>query len=207
MIVVLDHGLGNIGSVVNMVKRVGGQVVASADPGVIATADRLILPGVGRFDVGMGQLERLGLLDVLHTAVLVRKIPILGICLGMQLFTERSEEGERPGLGWIAGETVRFDGIRLGGLRVPHMGWNEVVPRRSTPLFVQLGGETRFYFLHSYHVTCRDDSDVLATARYGYDFVSALQRGNIVGVQFHPEKSHRFGMEIMKVFVQGDCFV
>lgn len=202
MIVVVDYGMGNLGSIVNMLKKVGSQAVVSSDPAVIERADKLILPGVGAFDHGRRNLEERGLDRVLDARVRGAGVPILGICLGMQLFTERSEEGSLPGLAWIEGETIRLrtDPSSVE-MRVPHMGWNTVEPCRAHPLFAGLEGEVRFYFLHSYHVACRDDRWVVAKTHYGRDFVSAIAKANILGTQFHPEKSHRFGMQLVKNFV------
>jgi glutamine amidotransferase len=203
MIVVIDYGMGNVGSILNMLKRIGAKALLSSKLDDVAEAEKLILPGVGAFDHGMKNLEALGLIPVLDQRVRRQATPILGICLGMQLFTLRSEEGVRDGLGWFEGETVRFkmEG-RTEQLRVPHMGWNTAQTVTPSPLFEHSSADSRFYFVHSYHVTCHDPSDVLATTRYGYEFVSAVQKGRMVGVQFHPEKSHKFGMQILKNFVE-----
>lgn len=203
MILVVDYGMGNVGSILNMLKKIGAQVITSAEPEVIRRADKLILPGVGAFDSGMKRLEELGLIDVLHHQVLDRGVPVLGVCLGMQLLTRRSEEGVRPGLGWIPGETIRF---RMGddhaGLKIPHMGWNTISVRRVGAIFAGLERGSRFYFVHSYHVVCDDPEDILTTTFYGYDFVSSAQRRNVLGTQFHPEKSHKFGMKLLRNFVE-----
>ena len=201
MIVIVDYGIGNLGSVLNMLKKVGADAVISSDPVEIEKADKLILPGVGAFDAGMKQLHDSQLIGVLSEKALARRTPTLGICLGMQLLMGNSEEGELPGLGWIEGSNVRF---RMeddnGHLKVPHMGWNTVLPKRHDSLFKDLDHEARFYFVHSYRVVCKNDSDVLATTHHGEDFVSALQNGNIMGTQFHPEKSHKFGMKLLSNF-------
>jgi glutamine amidotransferase len=147
----------------------------------------------------------LGLIPVLNRRAVEDRVPILGICLGMHLMARKSEEGILPGLGWVPGDVKKFrfeDKTR--SLKVPHMGWNEVMPRRDDPLFVGFDEETRFYFVHSYHLVCDTNDDELATAWYGYDFSSAVRRENIVGVQFHPEKSHRFGMRLLQNFANGD---
>ncbi|MBI4861543.1 MAG: imidazole glycerol phosphate synthase subunit HisH [Candidatus Riflebacteria bacterium] len=203
MIVVVDCGIGNCGSVVNMIRRVGGQVVATADPAVVRSASRLVLPGVGSFDRGMTLLDEVGLLPVLNDRVVGAGVPILGICLGLQLMSRRSDEGARSGLGWLGADTVRFHPPAEEPVRIPHMGWNEVVPARETRLFKPVDGELRYYFAHSYHLVCDRRDDVLATSVHGYEFAAAVQRGNVCGVQFHPEKSHVFGMELMKSFVTG----
>jgi glutamine amidotransferase len=204
MIVIIDYGMGNLGSIQNMLKKIGAQAVISSDIQAVERADKLILPGVGAFDTGMKQLEELGLIDVLNDKVLNRKTPTLGVCLGMQLLMQGSEEGVRPGLGWIDGETIRFRfDPKQTNLKIPHMGWNTVTIIRDGTLFKGLNQEeARFYFVHSYHVVCNREEDILARSFYGYDFASAVQRGNIMGTQFHPEKSHKFGMKIYENFVE-----
>ncbi len=201
MIVVIDCGLGNVGSITNMLKHIGLEAKASADPVDLAAADRLILPGVGAFDTGMERLAQTGILPLLERRVRVERTPLLGICLGMQLLTRSSQEGVRPGLGWVPADTVRFaPPASAARLRLPHMGWNDVRPARPTDLFMPIEDEIRFYFVHSFHAVCDREADVLATAHYGYDFTAAFQHGNIVGVQFHPEKSHRHGQHLLKAF-------
>jgi glutamine amidotransferase len=204
MITIIDYGMGNLGSIANMLKKIGAEAVISSDLSVIGRADKLILPGVGAFDSGMKKLHERGLPEILSEKVIAEKTPILGICLGMQLMTKRSEEGSLPGLGWIDAETIRF---RFGvegneDLRVPHMGWNTVHPAGEGELFRGMTDELRFYFVHSFHLVCNDENDIAARTHYGYNFVSAVRRGNIMGVQFHPEKSHKFGMRLLKNFVE-----
>ena len=201
MLVVVDYGMGNVGSVLNMFRRIGAEPVLSADPATIASASKLVLSGVGAFDTGMRHLRSAGLIDPLNEAVLGRQVPVIGLCLGMHLLTEGSEEGELPGLGWIPGKTVRF---RFGGdtpLKVPHMGWNEITVQHDAPIVHDLLPASRFYFVHSYHVTCEVESDVAATTDYGYAFPSIVQHDTIMGTQFHPEKSHKFGMRLLDRFV------
>ncbi len=203
MIVVIDYGMGNVGSVVNMLRKVGADAEATGDVNAVARASKLVLPGVGAFDAAMTRLRERELVPVLNRRVLEEGVPILGICLGMQVMTESSEEGSEAGLGWIAGGTQRFrfdDPAQR--LRVPHMGWNVVRPAQPTPLFDGMYEEPRFYFVHSYHVTCRNEEDVMLTTEYGYRFVSGISRGNIFGVQFHPEKSHKFGMHLVRRFAE-----
>ncbi len=203
MIAVIDYDMGNVGSIQNMLKRIGEDSVVTSGEADLREASGLILPGVGAFDTGMEHLEHTGLLPVLHELVLVKEIPVLGICLGMQLLSERSEEGQRPGLGWIRGQAVRFR-FDPGetGLKIPHMGWNTLRPIRTDTLFGDMLEETAYYFVHSYHVECANEGDVLGLTHHGYDFVSAVQSSNILGTQFHPEKSHRYGMRLLQKFVE-----
>lgn len=205
MIVVVDYGMGNLGSILNMLKKVGAtDVKSSSDPADIERADKLILPGVGAFDTGMQKLRETGLIGLLNEKVVRAKTPTLGVCLGMQLISKISEEGELPGLGWVDAETIRF---RFKGqtsrLKIPHMGWNTADIRREGTLFKDMFPEPRFYFVHSYHVVSHQPADVLATTEYGYEFVSALQHENIMAAQFHPEKSHKFGMRLYKNFIEA----
>jgi glutamine amidotransferase len=197
MIAVVDYRLGNLGSIANMFGRIGARAVVTGDPAEIARATKIVLPGVGAFDNGMSNLSELGLVDVLNHKVLDAGVPTLGICLGAQLMTRGSEEGSHAGLGWIEAVTVRFR--PEAGRKVPHMGWCNVRFAKASPLFDSTD-TPRFYFVHSYHFDCRRPQDVLATATYGYEFPAAFSRGNIVGMQFHPEKSHRFGLDVLKRF-------
>jgi glutamine amidotransferase len=201
VIVIVDHGMGNLGSVHNMLRKIGADGVRTADPATIRQADKVILAGIGAFDGAVGRLAELGLIDVLNEMVLERRVPTLGVCLGMQLMARSSEEGSQAGLGWLDAEVRRFSFPPGRGLPVPHMGWEVVHPTRSSPLFAGDGEERRFYFSHAYHLVCHDPGDVAATATYGYEFAAAVQRGNILGTQFHPEKSHVFGAELYRRFV------
>lgn len=200
-IVIVDYGMGNLGSIFNMFKKVGVKSLVSGAIADIETADQLVLPGVGAFDNGMRNLEERLLIPVLNRKVIEEKTPILGICLGMQLLSQESEEGTLPGLGWIDAQTrrFRFEGDQ-SDLKIPHMGWNIAHGRADSALFGGLSESPRFYFVHSYHVVCRDEADVLATTNYGGTFTSAVARGNVMGVQFHPEKSHRYGMALFQNF-------
>jgi glutamine amidotransferase len=192
--------MGNLGSILNMLSRIGVHAVSSSRPEVIEAADKLILPGVGAFDTAIANIENGGLREPLNKKVLRDGVPVLGICLGMQLFTRRSEEGKLPGLGWIKGDTVKF--LPRPNIRLPHMGWNSLeVNKHEHPLYCNMYEEPRFYFVHSYHVVCDDVDDVLATSEYGYRFAASCGRGNIQAVQFHPEKSHKFGIRILTNFV------
>ncbi|MCW5632659.1 MAG: imidazole glycerol phosphate synthase subunit HisH [Rubrivivax sp.] len=199
MIAIIDYKVGNLGSIRNMFKKIGIDSAITDDAATIAAAPRLVLPGVGAFDRGMEALHDSGLIPLLERRVLAERVPILGICLGMQLMARRSEEGARPGLGWIDAEVVRFRPADAA-LKVPHMGWNRIVPTRECALMRNLPEQPRFYFVHSYHVRCRDDDDVIATTPYGETFHSAFHRANVWGVQFHPEKSHKFGMGLLRNF-------
>jgi len=197
-IVIIDYGLGNLMSLLYKFKKIGINATVSSNEKEIENAEKLILPGVGHFAKGIENLKKYNLIPVLNRKVFEEKTPILGICLGMQLLTQRSEEGHVEGLGWVDAETKRFS---LNGLKIPHMGWNTVEIKRENVLFKDIENP-RFYFVHSYHVCCKDENDILATTNYGYDFASALNRENIYGVQFHPEKSHKSGIKLLKNFVE-----
>lgn len=199
MIAVVDYGVANIGSMLNMLRKVGATAVAASTAEAVHGADKIILPGVGAFDNGMAALHGLGLVDALRERALHARVPFLGVCLGMQLLGDSSEEGSAAGLGLIAGRSLRLRPPVDSRLKVPHMGWNTVRATRATPL---LNGDddARFYFVHSYHLHCADPADVLGTSQYGETFTSMVQRGNITGTQFHPEKSHRYGMELLRQF-------
>ncbi len=206
MVVILDYGMGNLGSIFNMFKKIGCEVLISLNISDIETADKIIFPGVGSFDTGMKNLLEKKLVPILNTKILVEKIPILGICLGMQLMTKGSQEGNLAGLGWIDAETVEFKFTdEFKKLKVPHMGWNTVEQTRENVLLKGFNKAPRFYFAHSYHVMCNNINDVSGLATYGYDFTAVIQRGNIFGVQFHPEKSHKFGMQLLKNFADIPC--
>ena len=194
--------MGNAGSVVNMLRRVGVEAAVTSDPSAIAAAEKLILPGVGAFSVAMGNLTSLGLVEPLHEAVVERQIPTFGICLGMQLFASFGEEGGVSGLGWIPGRVVKLEPHGAdGALPVPHIGWGTVEVRKPSRLYAAEPPEARYYFVHSYHYVCDDPADVLTTTTYGQPFVSSVERGNIAGVQFHPEKSHKAGLQLLANFV------
>lgn len=202
-ITIVDYGMGNIGSLINMFRRIGVTTDVTARAEDIARAKKLLLPGVGAFDAAMERIDELGLRDVLRKMALEKNVPFLGICLGMQLLMECSEEGSAEGLGLIPGAATRFP--RGTGFKVPHMGWNEVNVLRETPLTAQLQEDPRFYFVHSYFVTAKNREDVILTCEYGITFDAALNRGNIFGAQFHPEKSHKFGMAMLRGFAELSC--
>ncbi len=200
MIAIIDYGMGNIASILNMFKRIGNrEVILTKDADQIEKADKLLLPGVGAFDNGMRNLYQSGLIPVLNKRVLNDKIPVLGICLGMQLLTRSSEEGVEKGLGWIAADTLKFSFPDNPELKVPHMGWNYITVKRKSPL-INTDGRKKFYFVNSYYVKCDNPQDVLATCDYGFEFTCMVQNNNIFGAQFHPEKSHKFGMELFEHF-------
>lgn len=201
-ITVIDYQLGNISSIINMIKKIGVTVTHSSDIHTIRDADKLILPGVGAFDHGMQNLQQAGLIEILHEEVLVRKKPILGICLGMQLLLNQSEEGKLKGLGWIKGECRKFKFSNKPQLKVPHMGWNNVRENKKNAL-LSLEADQRFYFVHSYHAICEDNEDVVGVTEYGYEFASVIKHQHIIGAQFHPEKSHRYGMAFLEKFIRS----
>ena len=203
MITIIDYGTGNIRAIENMLRVLGHESRISGVPEEISSASKIILPGVGHFDYGMRQLRSRGLIDVLDEAAKSRQVPVLGICLGAQLLTRGSDEGTEPGLGWVSAETRRFDRSRLpDSLRVPHMGWADTEYQAGHPLFAGFNETPRFFYVHSYHMVCDDSINELCHAVHGYRFVSGIARGTILGVQFHPEKSHRFGKHILDNFAK-----
>jgi glutamine amidotransferase len=201
VIAIVDYGVGNVAAIGNIYKRLDIAAKLAGTVDELAEADRIVLPGVGSFDWAMERLNRSGLRPALERAVLDERKPILGICVGMQMLARRSEEGRLPGFGWIDGRVVRFE-PRRGGKRtqLPHMGWNDVEPVDSVDLFADLVVDVRFYFLHSYHFEAADPANVLAVTDYNGRFVSAVRSANIYGVQFHPEKSHLWGVQLLKNF-------
>ena len=201
MITIIDYGMGNLRSVQKAFERIGISVNISDSVDEIVKAEKLVLPGVGHFERGINNLKKRGLFEVLNDAVLEKKIPIIGICLGMQLMTEFSEEGNCEGFGWIKGKTTKFH-FQENKLKIPHMGWNNLSIIKTDSLFNGITSENFFYFVHSYYVSCSDDSDVLAETNFGNKFVSSFQRKNIFGCQFHPEKSHDPGLKVLSNFVK-----
>lgn len=201
MISILDYGMGNLGSLENMVRRLGEEAVLVSKSDQVFESKKLILPGVGSFDNAMRKLHKLGWIDLLRHKVIEEKIPILCICLGMQLITKSSEEGSLPGLGWINARTIRFQSASAD-LKIPHMGWNYVFQEKRSRLFENMYEEPRYYFVHSYYVECEDESNVLATTRYGINFASVIEHDNIYATQFHPEKSHKYGMKLIQNFME-----
>ena len=203
MITIVDYGLGNIRAFSNMYKRMNIDARTATSAAELAGADRIILPGVGAFDHAMRLLKRSGMRATLDELVFGRRVPVLGICVGMQILADGSDEGELPGLGWVKGRVRALNmQAEAAGLPLPHMGWNDVTPTRPGTLFTGLERDARFYFLHSYFFECADPSDVIARASYGLDFACAVQSGNVFGVQCHPEKSHHCGAQLLKNFAE-----
>jgi glutamine amidotransferase len=204
MIVIVDYGTGNLTSIKNMLKKCGADVIISDDVNDISAADKYILPGVGSFDHGISNLRSAKYFTVFQEKVLKKGTPVLGVCLGAQLLAESSEEGSLPGLGWISGKVVRFDQsiVSLEKLKVPHMGWSEVELKKESHIFYDMYLNPRFYFVHSYHWVCSNKEDELMTADYGYTFTAGVEKSNIIGVQFHPEKSHKYGLRLYENFLR-----
>jgi glutamine amidotransferase len=205
MLIIIDYGIGNLTSIRNILKKAGClDALITKDKEAIAEADKLILPGVGHFDYGMKQLRQADFFDTLNRRVLEDKIPVLGICLGAQLLSQGSEEGEEPGLGWVNAYTRKFDAMRMPeALKVPHMGWCDVAIQKESRLFETMPADPRFYFVHTYHLVCEDPADELVTCTYGYPFTAGVEKGNVLGVQFHPEKSHKYGLQLLTNFVNN----
>jgi glutamine amidotransferase len=202
MITIVDYGLGNLASIANMIKKVGGQAEITADETKILNATKLLLPGVGHFQKGMENLNRLGFAEIIKKRALQDKIPLMGICLGMQLLTNHSEEGDVKGLGLIDANTIKFNSTEIYPLKVPNMGWNDVMIKPHK-LFDHISEIPRYYFVHSYYVKCAHRENSIATCNYGITYDCAIAKDNIFGTQFHPEKSHRFGMQIIKNFIEN----
>ena len=201
MIGIIDYGMGNLGSVKKKLDRIGVESVISSKPDELAACKKLILPGVGHFGMAVGELKKRGLWDYLNEAVLNQKKPILGICLGMQLMAKTSEEGDAEGFGWFDATVVRFrieDTLRY---KIPHMGWNGVTVEKESPLFEGIHRTSGFYFVHAYHMVCKEETDILNQTIYNIPFVSAVEKENIIGVQYHPEKSHDAGERLLRNFV------
>ena len=202
-IIIIDYGMGNLGSLANMLKKIQIPVKISSEIADIESAEKLILPGVGSFDHGMQNLDNLNLIEILNKKIVKDRIPILGICLGMQLFTKISEEGNRMGLAWLDAETVKFSLNKESSLKIPHMGWETLTVKKSHFLFDDVKTDAMYYFVHSFHLICNQETDILSTSHYGYDFVSSISKDNIIGVQFHPEKSHKYGMKLLENFTRN----
>lgn len=200
MVGIIDYGLGNLGSIQNMLKVIGEKSIISDDIDSLRQCNKYILPGVGAFDAGMARLNDKGLAEFIKE-VAAEKKPLLGICLGMQLLGRKSEEGSLPGLGLIPFDNVRFQ-IEDTSLKIPHMGWDVVEIKKDIALIRGLKDIQRYYFVHSYHAKCDSDDNIMMTCDYGYEFTAAVLKDNVMGVQFHPEKSHDFGMALLRNFVR-----
>lgn len=204
MLVIVDFGLGNLRSILNKLQKSKTEACISSKYEEIEKAEKLILPGVGHFASGMINLKNNNLINILTRKVLNEKTPILGICLGMQLFTRQSEEGNLDGLGWINTQTKKFDfSTYSGNFRIPHVGWNTIEKIRTSPLLEGIPDGSKFYYTHSYHLASVDSETKVATTYYGYNFISVFHKGNIYGTQFHPEKSHKVGMKLIKNFIRN----
>jgi glutamine amidotransferase len=203
MITLVHYGLGNIQAFVNLYNRLNIPVAVAETADELRHAQKIILPGVGAFDWAMTRLEQSGMRACLDDLVMAKHRPVLGVCVGMQMMAKRSEEGVMEGLGWIDAEVRRFDEVFFAQkTHLPHMGWNDVAPRQHSGLFRSLDSGARFYFLHSYYVAPRQEGDVLATTDYNGSFASSVRSGNVFGVQFHPEKSHQWGIQLLKNFAE-----
>ncbi len=200
MITIINYGMGNLGSVQNMLKRIGVKSVITSDINEIEKAEKILLPGVGAFDAAISKIDELNLCPILTFMAKEKKVPFLGICLGMQLLTESSEEGVLKGLNFVPAKTIKFKFPENSDLKIPHMGWNLVTKNTESVLTKNFTDEFRFYFVHSYHVKCDNPINSILTTNYGYEFDSAIQNENIFGAQFHPEKSHKYGMQLLSNF-------
>lgn len=201
-LVIVDYGMGNLNSVKKTLERLSVDAVISSDPKDIRESDKIILPGVGHFGKAMSNLKELNLLDSLNEVVLADKKPILGICLGMQLLAKKSEEGNAVGLGWIDAEVTKFQVSDKLKFKVPHMGWNRISVKKNSLLMKEIPDHSEFYFVHSFHIKVNDKSDLLNETEYEYAFTSAVEKDNIFGVQYHPEKSHDTGAQLIKNFIK-----
>lgn len=199
MIQIIDYGLGNTGSIFNMLKKIGVESEIVDNPIKLNDGSKYILPGVGSFDNGMKLLKNNNWIEKLNELIILKKNPILGICLGMQLMTKSSEEGIIPGLSWIDADVKKFS-FKDNNLKIPHMGWNNINPIKNNKLFYKLNNQSRFYHVHSYYVLLNDSSNEIALTNYSKEFTSSFQKDNIFGVQFHPEKSHKYGMQLLSNF-------
>lgn len=203
MIVIIDYGCGNLGSIKNMLRKIGHDSLISSSLKDISEATKLILPGVGAFDTGINNLRERGLLEILNKKAMDEKIPVLGICLGMQLMTNGSEEGKEKGLAWFDADTLKFpsemEGVKY---KIPNIGWNYIKQEKEHFIFQGIFEDPKFYFVHSYYIRCNQSSDILATAEYGVKFTCSFSKDNLIGVQFHPEKSHKYGMHLLSQFAK-----
>ena len=199
MVVIIDYGMGNLRSVQKAFERIKVPVKVSSNSADILSADKLVLPGVGNFERGVGNLKERKIYEDLNEMVLSKKKPILGICLGMQLMTEFSEEGNCKGFGWIQAKTQKFK-FQSNELKIPHMGWNNIITKKNDLLYEGVDQNTFFYFVHSYFITCNQEVDIITETNYGLNFVSSFRNDNVYGCQFHPEKSHDSGLILLRNF-------
>ena len=201
MITIIDYGVGNINAFYNIYKNLGVVVTIAKNSNDILNASKLILPGVGHFDYAMNKFNESGMVDTVTDLVMNKGIPVLGICVGMQMLATKSEEGKLPGLNWINAEVKKIDTSLLKqSTRLPHMGWNNIIIKKNNPIFHEIVDSPRYYFLHSFYFDCNNNEDTIATSIYGNSFTCAINHNNIFGVQFHPEKSHHFGIQLLKNF-------
>ena len=202
MITIIDYGLGNINAIYTVYKNLNITVTVASNSSELDNAKKCILPGVGAFDYAMDRLNKSGMREKLNKLVKDNGVPILGICVGMQMMAERSEEGKMSGLGWVKSDVLHFKHLKhhINRLNIPHMGWNNITPRKENPLLNGLSKSSYFYFLHSYYCKTHDAATILSTTKYGNNFTSMINTNNIYGVQFHPEKSHQFGIRLLKNF-------
>jgi glutamine amidotransferase len=201
MITIIDYGVGNINAFINVYKRANVQTKVARNVSDLSDAQKLILPGVGAFDHAMGELQSSGMREMLDELVLEKKVPVIGICVGMQMMGNSSDEGQLKGLNWIDGTVKKFDETKINQItKLPHMGWNDVVPKEGSQLFSGLENTSIFYFLHSFYFHCGNDQDIIATSDYGEKFTCAINHKNMYGIQFHPEKSHHYGEKLLLNF-------
>ena len=202
MVAIINYGVGNLTSVLNMFRRIGADAVITADFEEIKKADKILLPGVGHFDSCIKKYNESGLRNLVEEKAFIEKVPVLGICVGAQMMTRGSEEGVEKGFGWVNADTIKFRLADKPELKVPNMGWNELIISNPSSLWSELPEDARFYFTHSFHFNFDKDEMVIGKAVYGYEYAVAFQNGNIYGTQFHPEKSHKFGMKVLSNFAQ-----
>ena len=200
MLAIVDYGMGNLNSVKKKIDRLKATSKITSNPKEIINAEKIILVGVGHFTKAMKNIQELGLLEALNEVAIIKKKPVLGICLGMQLMAKDSEEGNTEGLGWLDANVRKMQVDDTLRFKIPHTGWNKITQSKKSHLMKGIPESSEFYFVHSYHVVCFNDQDILTVTKYGFEFVSSFQRENIIGTQFHPEKSHGFGMEVMSNF-------
>jgi glutamine amidotransferase len=205
MVAVIDYGIGNTGSICKMIEKLGYETCVTNNELEIRKSERIVLPGVGSFDNAAKKLHETGLISLLSELALQSNKPFLGICLGMQLLFKSSDEGIENGLGWLDGRVIKFDHTKMTSEKIPHMGWNTVNFNPESPLFKDINNDIRFYFTHSFHVANVNESEIIGMTNFGYDFICAVQKNNIFGVQFHPEKSHKFGLQLMQKFLEIKC--